>query len=131
MLDLVFLVLMIIVLVNAIRGNFLETPCNVAIVIGFLAAIIGVITAFLSTGSSSGAAFFLNILCAVIAGLLKPAAKHFVKLYNNKLAEEQERLSRELERMDRFNNKPPVYTEENFDDPNLRFNGEYKNVKHK
>lgn len=88
MLDLVFLVLMIAVLLKSLKGDFNLTLCSVATVVGVIAAIVGIITAFFSNEANSYGLGFLNILVLIIAFLLKPAAKHFAKLYQNKIDEE-------------------------------------------
>lgn len=123
MLDLVFLVLMLIALIYAMRGEFRETLCNVAAVIGVVAALIGIISAFINTSSTNGAPLALNIFLLILAVLLRRFAKQFVKLYEEKERENAEKLLAETSRYARDNEKalPPVYTEDNFDDPELRF----------
>ena len=123
MLDLVFLVLMLIVMINAIRGEFKETVCNVATVVGIIAAIIGLITAFVQVKASNTAPLVLNLIVLLFAVLLRKFAQQFVKLYEEKERVREEkrlaistRYSRDIDK-----DLPPVYTEENFDDPEVRF----------
>ncbi len=87
MLDLVFLVLMIIVLLRSLKGDFNLLMCNIAGVIGVAAAIIGIITAFFSDDASSDFLGIMNVIVLIIAIVLKPAAKHFAKLYQDKVDE--------------------------------------------
>ncbi|MCM1165213.1 MAG: hypothetical protein NC299_06435 [Lachnospiraceae bacterium] len=121
MLDLVFLALMLTVLIFAFRGEFKETLCTVATVVGIVAAIVGLVSGFLKKGA--GAAPLLNIAVLIIAALLRMAALQFVKLHEDKEREEREKLEAAVSRYSRDTDKKldPVYTEENFDDPELRF----------
>lgn len=119
MLDLIFLVLMIIIMVKANKGEFAETLCNVALVVGFLAGILGLVLAFFTV--SSYIIVLANILVVLLAFGLKPIARHFVKLYTDAEEEQRLRLLRDKERHSRSEDTAPVYTEENFDDPELRF----------
>lgn len=123
MLDLVFLVLMLIVLIHAVRGYFQETLCYVATVIGVIAALIGIISAFLSSTSSDGVFLTLNLFVLITAVMLRRFAMKFVTLYEDKERENAEKLLAETTRYSRDSEKvlPPVYTEDNFDDPELRF----------
>lgn len=121
MLHLIFLVLMIIVIVKANRGEFADTLCKVALVEGFLAGILGMVQSFFSQAANSGTLGFLNFVVFILAFALKPTAKHFVKLHDNAEEERREKLRRDLERHTRDGVKDPVYTEETFDDPELRF----------
>ena len=119
MLDLIFLVLMIIIIVKANKGEFSETLCNVALVVGFLAGVLGLVLAFFTVSSTF--IVLANILIVLLAFGLKPIARHFVKLHTDAEEEQRLRLLRDKERHSRGNDKSPVYTEENFDDPELRF----------
>ena len=123
MLDLVFLVLMLIVMINALRGEFKETVCNVATVVGIIASIIGLITAFVQVKASNTAPLVLNLIVLLFAVLLRRFAQLFVKQYEEKeRAREEKRLAiatRYLRDTDK--DLPSVYTEENFDDPEIRF----------
>ncbi len=87
MLDLVFLVLMIIVLLRSLKGDFNLLMCNIAVVVGVVAAIVGIITAFFSDGANSNILGFLNIFVLIIAFLLNPVARKFAKLYQDKVDE--------------------------------------------
>ncbi len=104
MLDLVFLVLMIITLVKAIKGDYSELLCNISLVVGILAGIFGIISAFFGNISESFSMGMLNILVIIIAFALRPAAKHFAQLYQNKLDEQQRLIEEEIERA-RANNQ--------------------------
>lgn len=121
MLDLVFAVLMVIIIVKANKGEVNDTLCNVALVVGVLAGILGLVQAFFLKGSSFWA---LNIVVMLFAFVLKRVAEHFAKLYNQKKEEfeEEYRRVRELHSRDRDSDKT-VYTDDNFDDPNIRFGG--------
>lgn len=118
MLDLVFLVLMVIVLVKANQGIFMETLCKVALVVGIFAGVAGLIAAFFMEGT--GAFGLINLAVVFFACLLKPAAKHFVKLYEQKIAQSDEEYRKAIAHY-KHDDKPDVYTEDNFDDPELRF----------
>ena len=118
MLDIIFLVLMIIVLVKANQGIFMETLCKVALVIGIFAGIVGLISAFFMEGT--GAFGLVNLAVVIFACLLKPAAKHFVKLYEQKIAQSDEEYRKAISHY-KHDDKPDIYTEDNFDDPELRF----------
>ncbi len=87
MLDLVFLVLMIIVLLRSLKGDFNLLMCNIAVVVGVVAAIVGIITSFFSDDANSNILGFLNIFVLIIAFLLNPVARKFAKLYQNKVDE--------------------------------------------
>lgn len=87
MLDLVFLVLMIIVLLRSLKGDFNLLMCNIAVVVGVVAAIVGIITAFFSDSANSNILGFLNIFVLIIAFLLNPVARKFAKLYKDKVDE--------------------------------------------
>lgn len=123
MLDLVFLVLMLIVLGYALRGEFQETLCNVATVIGVIAALIGLISVFFKTSSTNGVPLSLNLFLLIFSILLRRFAQRFVKLYEEKERANAEKQLAQLSRYSRDTDKalPPVYTEDNFDDPELRF----------
>ena len=121
MLDLAFLVLMIIIAVKANRGVVDELLCNVALVIGILAGILGLIQAFFG---DEGYYWVLNIVVMVLAVVLKRAAQQFAKLHNQKIEEIEEEYRKAQERHVRdFDNDRTVYTDDNFDDPNIRFGG--------
>lgn len=119
MLDLIFLVLMIIIIYKANKGEVNETMCNVAIVVGVLAGVLGLVQAFFLEGSII---WILNIFVMLFAFLIKRTAKHFAKLYNQKKEEIEEEYRKAVETHSRDTDKP-VYTDETFDDPNIRFGG--------
>lgn len=121
MLSLVFLALMLTVLIFAFRGEFKETLCTAATVVGIIAALVGLVSGFLTKGA--GAAPLLNIAVLVFAALLRKTALQFVKLYDDKRREEREKLEAAISRYSRETDQKldPVYNEDNFDDPELRF----------
>lgn len=120
MLDLAFLILFIYIIYKANHGTVNDTVCDVALVIGILAGIAGLVMAFLMTDSGI---WGLNIIVMLMACFLKRTAKHFAYLYNKKIEDqlEQNRKLSELHRRD-FDTKE-VYNDENFDDPKIRFGG--------
>ncbi len=123
MLDLVFLILMLIVLINSVRGDFYETLCNVATVVGIVAAITGLIMAFINEKSSNTAPLVLNIIVFFAAIFLRRMARQFVKLHEDKERADKERMLASVKRFSRDSDEElsPVYNDENFDDPELRF----------
>lgn len=123
MLDLVFLVLMLIVLINALHGKFKETLCSAAMVVGIIAAIIGLITAFIQNKSYDGVPITLNLFVLVFSVLLPKMAQRFVKLYEDKERANTEKQIKLWKRYSRDIDEdiPPVYTDDDFDDPELRF----------
>lgn len=121
MLDLIFLGLGIYIFVKAAKGEYKETACNVALVVGILAAIVGIVYA---TAQNDSIVVFLNIIVMILSFAIRFAAKHLVKLYLDKLAEETAQLEHEEYLRSGYRNpaeKKPVYTDENFDDEELRF----------
>lgn len=120
MLDLVFLGLFIYVCLKADKGEYKETACNIAMVVGILAGIVGSVYAI---AKNNGAFLSLNMIVMVMAFALRFVAKLLAKLYLDKQAalfEEYERDRYLHSRFDDSNGKP-VYTDENFDDEELRF----------
>lgn len=120
MLDIAFLALGIYVFVWANRGVYKKTACNIALVIGILAGIVGCVA-----GIRRGDGLFvtMNLLVCILAFVLGFAARHLVKVYNEK---ERERLEAiEHERRSRLRTNDPeervVYNDDNFDDEELRF----------
>lgn len=106
MLDLVFLVLMIIVLTKSLKGEVNILLCNIAIVVGFIAALFGIVSSFFSTTGDSFGMGILNILVLLIAVALKPVAKHFAQLYQNKIDEQVRLYNEEVERHQANFNRP-------------------------
>lgn len=123
MLDLFFLVFLLITLFFALRGVYKETLCNIATVVGILAAIIGFVVMFMQSPSNDPTPVFLRVIELVFAFMLRFISRHFVKLYNDKIDEEQRKINESISRYTRDdqNAKPPVYNDNNFDDPELRF----------
>lgn len=119
MLDLIFAVLMVVVIIKANNGEVNYVLCNVALVVGVLAGILGLVQAFFLEGSSF---WILNVLVMLFAFILKRVAEHFAKLHNQKIEEIEEEYRKVRERYSRDSDKT-VYTDENFDDPNIRFGG--------
>lgn len=120
MLDLAFLAVGIYVFVWANRGVYKEAVCNIALVIGILAGIVGCVA-----GISRGDGLFvtLNLVVCVLAFVLRFAAKHLVKLYNEKERERLETIEREHRSRMRTNSPEEhvVNNDDNFDDEELRF----------
>ncbi len=96
MLDFVFLVLMVIVILKAIKGDYNELLCNISLVVGVLAGILGIISAIFNDFSDFMGV--LNVLVILIAFLLRPVAQHFAQLYQNKLDEQRRIIEQEIER---------------------------------
>lgn len=120
MLDLVFLILGIYIIVKAEKGEYKETACNIALVVGILAGIVGIVDAFFRDNRTMG---FLNVIVILMAFALRFAARLLVKLYLDKKAEEAARLEHDMRLYSKFDdlNKNPIYTDDNFDDEELRF----------
>lgn len=120
MLDFVFLGLLIYVCIMAENGIYKETACNIALVVGILAGIVGSVEAI---AKNDGTFLFLNIIVMVIAFALRFAAKLLAKLYLDKQEAILEEFERDRYLRSRFNdaNRKPVYTDDNFDDEELRF----------
>lgn len=121
MLDLAFLILGIYVYIQASKyGLYKETVCNIAVVCGILAAIIGSLVALSKGDTIFGVA---NLLVAIFALLLPFGAKYLVKQYHEKEVELYEKYERE--RIARMRNPEEemkhVYDDFNFDDEELRF----------
>ncbi len=124
MLDLIFVVLMIVIIVKANNGEVNDTLCNVALVIGVLAGILGVVqTIFSSNGNSL---WGLNILVMLFAFALKRVAQHFAKLHNDKIAQIEEEYRKANIHHARDND--PNSGSVNYNDPNVRFGGGNGNV---
>lgn len=122
MLDLVFLVFLVITLFFALRGVYKETLCNIATVVGILAAVIGFVVMFLQSSSNDPAPVFLRGIEMIFAFSLRFIARHFVKLYNDKVEEEERKTNESISRYTREDpNAKAVYNDDNFDDPEIRF----------
>ena len=120
MLDLAFLAVAVFVIIKADKGVYNETACNIALVVGIIAGIFGCVT-----GISKGMGLFVTLNIIVIIGAfgLRFAAKYLAKLYNEKQIADTEKWEREISERARFSDphRPPVYTDDNFDDEELRF----------
>lgn len=118
MLDLAFLILMIIVIVKANRGEISDKLCTAAFVIGMLAGAGGILQLIFSNKSG---VWQLNIVVMLIALVLRRVAKRFAKLYNDKIEKAKDEYNALRERY------PSLYDDgkepPNFDDPNTRFSG--------
>lgn len=118
MLDLAFLAIAIYVVRKASIGEYRETACNVALVVGILAGIVGCIVAFRDWDNGLE---MLNALVIVFAFALRFAAKKLAKLYNDKERERAEMIELEIASRRRFNDSP-VYTDDTFfDEEEVRF----------
>lgn len=111
MLDLIFLILMIIVLIKAFKGDFCETLCNVAMVIGIIASVIGMIICFAADTTfldmfAPAEMGILNLLVFVVAVLLKPAARLLVKTRQDKIDEACRTYYNDVERFHENLNRP-------------------------
>lgn len=125
MLDLIFLVLMIIVIVQANNGKVNDTLCDVALVIGILAGIFGLVQAFFAKNSGF---WILNIIVMLMAFVLKRVAQQFAKLHNQKIEAIQEEYRKGVERRKRHHGESE-YINTDFDDPNVRFSGPFNENK--
>lgn len=117
MLDLAFLVIAYYVIKKASIGEYRETACNLALVVGIFAGIAGCVTAYMKWDNKFG---LLNIIVMVLAFALRFAAKRLAKLYNDKEIERSELIELEIASRRRFDDSP-VYTDDTFDDEELRF----------
>lgn len=119
MLDLTFLALMIYVCVKANKGEYKETACNAALVVGILAGLVGCVIAITKDDFKF---LFLNIIVMLMSFALRFVARHFVKLYTDKQAELTAEYERDIRLHSRFSDKIATgYTDDNFDDEELRF----------
>ena len=120
MLDLAFLAVGIFVIAKASKGEYHETACNIALVVGIIAGIFGCVT-----GISKSMGFYVTLNIIVIIGAfgLRFAARYLAKLYVEQQIADTEAWEEERRKRARFSNpdKPPVYTDETFDDEELRF----------
>lgn len=119
MLDLIFLVLFVIIIVRANKGFVSDTLCNVALVIGILAGIIGLIQAFFIKGSNNF--WIMNIIVMLIAVALRRVAYHFAKLFRDKEDEIERQYQEATKRYSRLDEDKQA--DINYDDPNVRFGG--------
>ena len=119
MIDLIFLVLFVIIIVKANKGIVSDTLCNVALVIGVLAGIIGLVQAFFIKGS--GSFWIMNMIVMLIAFVLKRAAQYLAKLFRDREDELARRYRKATERISRFDGDKQASID--YDDPNVRFGG--------
>lgn len=120
MLDIAFLAVSIYVLVHAQKGEYKETACNVALVVGIIAGFAGCVYAIFK---NDGTFATLNMIVMLMAFALRFAARHIVKMYHEREIEREQALERDIYLHSRFDdpNKKAVYTDDNFDDEELRF----------
>lgn len=120
MLDLVFLILLLYVFIYSLKGIYKETACNIALVVGIIAGFVGCIQALLS---DNDVMVTLNLIVIVMAFGLRFAARKLVNLYHEKeIAEAEAREhDRWLHSRTDDRKRDPVYTDDNFDDEELRF----------
>ncbi len=120
MLDLAFLVLGVYVFVKALKGEYKETACNIAMVVGIIAGFVGCAVAI---SHNQTVMMILNILVVLIAFGLRFAARHLVKMYIDKQVAETEARERDEYLHAKFQDPNAVtgYTDDNFDDEDLRF----------
>lgn len=120
MLGFAFLAVGIYVIVKACKGEYTETACNIALVVGIIAGISGCIVGI---ATNNGVFVFLNVIVIACAIFIRPAARHLANLYIEKKIADQEALEREIYLHSRYSdpNRKAVYTDDNFDDEELRF----------
>lgn len=122
MLDLIFLVLFIYIIVRSLKGYYNEKLCNVAMVIGILAAVAGIFLYSYTRQSNSDKMFSLNMLVLGIAIAQRYAARHFAKLYNDKIEQSRKNLERDIELHSRKRNGSNYQiAESDFDNEEIRF----------
>lgn len=126
MLDLIFLVLMIVVIVQASNGKVNDTLCDVALVIGILAGIVGLVSAFSIPGY--GLFWTLNIVIMLMGLFLRKVACRFADLHNRQVEEVQEKY-RKWKKLHSRDDGKEMYKDINFDDPEVRFNGSFNENK--
>lgn len=102
------------------KGIYKEIACNIALVVGILAGVFGSIKAI---GRNDGTFLFLNIIVMILAFAVRFIARLLAKLYLDKQAAITAEYERERYLRSRFDdeNRKPVYTDDNFDDEELRF----------
>lgn len=126
MFDLAFLAVAIFAIAKASKGEYHETACNIALVVGILAGVLGCVTGIMN---NAALLVVLNVIVIVGAFGIRFAARHLANLYNEQQIAYTEEWERERRERARFSDpdRPPVYTDDNFDDEELRFGkGGYK-----
>lgn len=111
---------MVITLLCAMRGVYKEMLCIITMIVGIAASIAGIAVTFIILPPNGAVVFILYMIVLVFSLLIKKMAMHFVTLYENKRREIIERQLELLKRMEDPNERP-YYTDETFDDPELRF----------
>ncbi|MBD5111644.1 MAG: hypothetical protein HDT42_03810 [Ruminococcaceae bacterium] len=122
MLDFAFLILFIIVIFRSLKGHFDEFLSNIAIVVGVLAGFLGIFISGMGNLASSNRMILLNVVVIVSAVGQRYAAKHFAKLYNDKIEQSRKKLEEDIEMHSRKRNDSEyrIY-EEDFDNEEIRF----------
>lgn len=120
MLDLIFLAVGIYAFVKAMHGEYKETACNIALVTGILAGALGCVYAI---AKGDGQFLWLNMIVMVLAFALRFAARHLVKMYIDKQVAETEAREKDEYLHAKFRDPNAItgYTDENFEDEDLRF----------
>lgn len=122
MFNLPFLVLMVTTFYYAMHGKYKERLCGITVIVGIATGLFGVVVTL--TTVPAGNSFLPSVLYLMVAVfsalLLKKMAMRFVTLYEDKQREETERFLKSVKRRDSAEDKP-YYTDDNFDDPELRF----------
>lgn len=121
MLDLAFILIGIFIIVKACKGEYKETACNIAFVVGIIAGVVGSIVA---ADRHDDFMLIPNIIVMIYAFLIRFAARHLANKYIEKRkAEKEDALEREMYLHSRYNdpNRKNVYADDNFDDEELRF----------
>lgn len=123
MLDLAFLVVAVIAIVKANKGEYSEFFCNLAMIVGIIAGVVGCVVGIMA---GQGMFVFLNIIVMVGAFGLRFAAKRLVQLTLDKEIADREAMEEAMNREPKMRvrltkDDKPVYTDENFDDEELRF----------
>lgn len=122
MLDLIFLVLFIIIFLRSLKGYYNETLCNVAMVIGIIAAVAGIFLYYFANQGNSNRMIFLNTLVLGIAIAQRYVARYFARLYNEKVEQSRQNLEREIEMRSRKRDGSDYQiAEADFDNEEIRF----------
>lgn len=102
------------------NGKFKAMLCNITMCVGIAASLFGIVTIFILSPPRAALLFVLYMVALVFSILLRKMAKHFVTLYEDKRRETEEKLNEIRLRRGDTEDKP-YYTDETFDDPELRF----------
>lgn len=111
---------MAVVFARAMRGEFNNMLCIVTMTTGAVASLTGIVMA-IAYGNSFPLILYIAVL--IFSFFIKKMAMRFVVLYEEKQRARLERLNEiRLGRGRETGEEPqPYYTEETFDDPELRF----------